>query len=72
MKERLGLPKRAQFRHISKAISNGQLIYRSGFDIFQIIYKGFIYIFALDEYLSPRLITTYNIERNGDNMRVLH
>ena len=59
IKERVGLPKRAHLRHIQKVLSDRLLLSRKGFEKFQIIYHGFLYIFALDNKLQPILVTTY-------------
>ena len=64
IKERLGLPKRAQIRHISSVLKNGIVASRNGFEEFKIIYHGFLYIFALSPKLEPILVTTY---QNPDN-----
>ena len=60
IKERLGLPKRAHNKHILKVLKNGLLHSRIGFKKFKVIYHGFLYIFALDTFFQPILITTYN------------
>ena len=60
IKERLGLPKRAHDRHVSTVLKKGLLHSRVGFEKFKVIYHGFLYIFALDRFLQPILITTYN------------
>ncbi|MEA2018077.1 MAG: hypothetical protein U9N59_06480 [Campylobacterota bacterium] len=59
IKERLGLPKRAQNRHINVVLKNGVLASRKGFEGFKIIYHGFLYIFSLTNKLEPILVTTY-------------
>ena len=59
IKERLGLPKRAQSRHINVVLKNGMLASRKGFEGFKIIYHGFLYIFSLTNKLEPILVTTY-------------
>ena len=59
IKERLGLPKRAQNRHISMVLKKGLLHSRKGFEKFQVVYHGFLYFFALDKSLQPILVTTY-------------
>ena len=59
IKERLGLPKRAQNRHINVVLKNGILASRKGFEGFKIIYHGFLYIFSLTNTLEPILVTTY-------------
>lgn len=59
IKERLGLPKRAQIRHIKQVLGNGLLASRKGFEEFKIIYHGFLYIFSLSSNLEPILVTTY-------------
>ena len=64
IKERLGLPKRAQTRHISVVLKNGILASRKGFEGFKIIYHGFLYIFSLTSKLEPILVTTYQNTSN--------
>ena len=64
IKERLGLPKRAHDRHISIVLKKGLLHSRIRFENFKVIYHGFLYIFALDRFLQPILITTYNTSNN--------
>ena len=59
IKERLGLPKRAQYRHINVVLKNGLLASHKGFEGFKIIYHGFLYIFSLTHKLEPILVTTY-------------
>ena len=59
IKERVGLPKRAQLRHIEAVLEKGLLKSRVGFDKFEIIYHGFLYIFTLSAQLEPILITTF-------------
>jgi len=59
IKERLGLPKRAQIRHINVVLKNGVLSSNKGFEGFKIIYHGFLYIFSLTTKLEPILVTTY-------------
>lgn len=63
MKERLGLPKRAHERHVKTVLSKGVLYSREGWKKFQVMYQGFLYVFALEYELNPILITTYKIER---------
>ncbi len=62
IKERLGLPKRAQKRHLQTVISKGILYSRERWEKFQIVYQGFLYVFALDKELEPILVTTYREE----------
>ena len=62
VKERVGLPKRAQNRHIKSVLSAGKLNSREGFRKFEMIYHGFLYIFALSSKLEPILVTTYRVE----------
>ena len=59
IKERVGLPKRAHMRHITKVLSQGMLLTRKGYEEFKVVYQGFLYIFALTAKLEPILITTY-------------
>ena len=59
IKERLGLPKRAQLRHIKRVLEKGLLKSRIGFEKFEIIYHGFLYVFALTPQLEPILVTTF-------------
>jgi hypothetical protein len=59
IKERLGLPKRAQSRHISIVWDKGILLSRKGLKEFKVIYHGFLYIFSLTNRFEPILITTY-------------
>ncbi|MFK5975745.1 MAG: hypothetical protein QM493_04490 [Sulfurovum sp.] len=62
IKERVGLPKRAHFRHIKSVLHKGELYSREGFTKFEMIYHGFLYIFALSVQLEPILVTTYRVE----------
>ena len=59
IKERLGLPKRCHNRHIQKVLRQGLLLSRKGQEEFNLLYQGFKYIFKLDDFLKPILITTY-------------
>ena len=59
IKERLGLPKRARVRHITNVLKEGVMASRTGLKGFNIVYHGFLYIFALSAVLEPILITTY-------------
>jgi len=59
IKERLGLPKRAQLRHIKAVLTKGLLKSRIGFEKFEVIYNGFLYVFALTSTLEPILVTTF-------------
>lgn len=59
MKERLGLPKRAHSRHIKSALKKGSLKARQGMEKFEMVYHGFLYIFALTSSLEPVLVTAY-------------
>jgi hypothetical protein len=59
IKERVGLPKRAHTRHIKKVLSQGILLARKGYEEFNVMYQGFLYIFKLTRKLEPVLITTY-------------
>ena len=62
VKERVGLPKRAHFRHIKSVLTKGELSSREGFSKFEMIYHGFLYIFALTAKLEPILLTTFRVE----------
>jgi len=62
MKERLGLPKRAHSRHLTRVMQKGKLYSREGWKKFKVFYNGFLYVFALESKLKPILITAYNIE----------
>ena len=62
VKERVGLPKRAQKRHIKSVLSAGKLNSRVGFTKFEMIYHGFLYIFALTAQLEPILVTTFRLD----------
>ncbi len=64
IKERLGLPKRAQTRHINVVLKKGLLASRKGFEGFKIIYHGFLYIFSLTSKFEPILVTTYQNTNN--------
>ena len=59
IKERVGLPKRAQMRHIQAVLNRGMIVSRQGFEKFEVMYHGFLYIFALTPVLEPILVTTY-------------
>jgi len=59
IKERVGLPKRAQARHVKKVLKQGIVASRQGFEKFEIVYHGFLYIFALTAKLEPVLVTTF-------------
>ena len=59
IKERVGLPKRAHFRHIKSVLKNGLLSSRKGCEEFKVIYHGFLYIFSLTSSLEPVLVTAY-------------
>jgi len=59
IKERLGLPKRAQERHIKTVLKKGMVASRDGFEMFNVAYHGFLYIFSLTPKLEPVLVTTY-------------
>jgi len=61
IKERLGLPKRAHKRHIKTVLTEGILYSKEGWKKFQMIYQGFLYVFAMGQELNPILITTYKI-----------
>ena len=65
IKERLGLPKRAQNRHILTVLNKGILLSREGMKRFQIIYQNFLYIFALTDQLEAILITTHSFKYNN-------
>jgi len=62
VKERVGLPKRAHFRHIKSVLLKGELCSREGLNKFEMIYHGFLYIFALTATLEPILLTTFPID----------
>jgi hypothetical protein len=62
MKERLGLHKRAQNRHLEAVIRQGILYSREGWSKFKVVYHGFLYVFALDAGLKPVLVTTIPID----------
>jgi predicted transcriptional regulator len=62
IKERLGLPKRAQSRHIKAVLAKGALMTREGRERFEMVYHGFLYIFALTPELEPILVTTFREE----------
>ncbi len=59
IKERLGLPKRAQVRHVKTVLGKGLLNSRTGFEKFEVLYHGFLYVFALTPKLEPILVTTF-------------
>jgi len=59
IKERIGLPKRAQSRHIKAVLTKGMVVSRQGFEKFEVMYHGFRYIFALTPVLEPVLVTTF-------------
>ncbi len=59
IKERVGLPKRAHFRHIQTVLKNGLLASYNESDEFNIIYHGFLYIFRLTLNFEPVLVTTH-------------
>jgi hypothetical protein len=60
--ERVGLPKRAHLRHIKSVLMKGQLSSREGLKKFEMLYHGFLYIFALTAKLEPILLTTFRME----------
>jgi len=60
IKERLGLPKRAQLRHIKSVLKKGVLKSRIGVEKFEVVYHGFLYVFALTLKLEPILVTTFS------------
>ena len=60
IKERIGLPKRAHFRHVEKVLTQGLLHSRVGVEQFKMIYQDFLYIFSLDKSLQPIFVTTYS------------
>jgi len=64
IKERKGLPKRAQERHILQVLRKGLLASRNGFDDFKMIYQDFVYIFSLTQKLEPIFVTTYKSSHN--------
>ncbi len=57
IKQRVGLPKRAQFRHVKAVLSKGVLKSSVGLEKFEVLYHGFLYVFALTTELEPILIT---------------
>ena len=59
IKERLGLPKRAQTRHVRFVLEKGLLKSRVGLEKFEMVYHGFLYVFALTPKLEPILVTTF-------------
>ena len=59
IKKKVGLPKRAHMRHITKVLSRGILLTRKGYEEFKVVYQGFLYIFKLTNKLEPILVTTY-------------
>ena len=59
IKQRIGLPKRAQIRHIKTVLKKGLIASREGFEKFEVAYHGFLYIFVLTTSLEPVLVTTY-------------
>ena len=65
IKERLGLPKRAQLRHVKAVLNKGLLKSRFGLERFEMTYHGFLYVFALTSTLEPVLVTTFsnNLDR---------
>jgi len=64
IKERIGIPKRAQRRHIEKVLRNGLFHSRKDMQEFRVIYQSFLYLFKLDQLFQPRLITAYIISDN--------
>jgi len=69
IKERMGLPKRAQTRHIQSVLKKGLLHSRVGFQKFKVIYHGFQYIFALTSELQPILVTAYQANNFVDDVQ---
>jgi len=61
IKERVGLPKRAHLRHIKKVLNYGENFSEKTSEKFNIVYNGFLYIFAYLEQKEPILITTYEV-----------
>ncbi|MDQ7084221.1 MAG: hypothetical protein Q9M36_04485 [Sulfurovum sp.] len=59
VKERLGLPKRAQERHIHSVLKKGLLKSRIGLEKFEMVYHGFLYIFVLTSNLEPILVIAF-------------
>ena len=59
IKERLGLPKRAQLRHIKAVLNKGLLNSRVGLEKFEMTYHGFLYVFVLTPTLEPILVTAF-------------
>ena len=64
IKQRVGLPKRAHFRHVQKVIKKGSLFSYDRYKEFQMLYMDFIYIFKLTDGLKPVLVTTIPVTAN--------
>ena len=62
IKERLGLPKRAHFKHIKKVLAQGVIYVKDGCKELKVIHDGFLYIFAFSEQKEPIFVTTFKDE----------
>jgi hypothetical protein len=62
IKERLGLPKRAHLKHIKKVLENGVVYIKRGYKELQVIYNGFLYIFAYSDKREYIFVTTFRDE----------
>jgi len=62
IKQRLGLPKRAHFKHIKKVLKQGVVYIKNGYKELKIIHDGFLYIFAFSDTKEPIFITTFKDE----------
>ena len=65
IKERVGLPKRAHFRHVKHVLAKGSLFSRKKYDEFKMVYHGFLYIFKLTSHFEPVLVTTIPVSKDG-------
>ena len=65
IKERIGLPKRAHFRHIKHVMEKGSLFSYHKYEEFKMVYHGFLYIFKLTSHFEPILVTTMPVSKNG-------
>jgi hypothetical protein len=59
IKKRLGLPKRAHFRHINRVFQEGKIFMDRGYEGLKIFYHGFLYIFSFTERQEPVFVTTF-------------
>jgi len=59
IKQRLGLPKRAHFKHIKKVLEQGIVYVKNGYKELKIIYNGSLYVFAFSEKREPIFVTTF-------------